>query len=150
MKKRVPRKKALGRPIDGTVYRPELCSMLIEHMRKGYSYYSFAHIADVNIDTLYDWETRHEEWKAAKAKAFAANFYYWDKKLIESMETNQPFNNTAYVFAMKTRFKIGLDTARTVVQIKNEVASSGNNDHELIQEFKDIMVQYVDERKEPA
>lgn len=58
-------------------YKPEYCEQLIEHMKEGLSYSSFAANVGVHIDTLYSWEKKFPEWKQAKmvGRAHLAKFY---------------------------------------------------------------------------
>lgn len=53
----------LGRP---TLYKDEYCAQLIEHMKEGKSFESFAPLAGVNRDTLYEWEHVHQNFSDAK------------------------------------------------------------------------------------
>ena len=147
---KIPHKRKPGRP-KGGAYRTEFCEQLVDHMAKGYAYEAFAHKIGVITDTLHDWEKRYPEWMEAKKRAFAANFYFWEHKLITSIEHGTPFNMAAYIFSMKTRFKIGLETNhKTVVQVKNETNVNSQGDPQLVSEFKDIIAAYVDERKDTA
>lgn len=103
-----------GRP---TKYKPEYCGQLIEHMSSGLSYESFAAVVGVNRDTIFHWETLHEEWKEAKAEAFSQSLLFWEKQGIEGLyaETiygdngkpisSKSINATIWVFNMKNRFK---------------------------------------------
>lgn len=53
----------LGRP---TLYKEEYCLQLVEHMKEGKSFESFAPLAGVNRDTLYEWERVHPSFSDAK------------------------------------------------------------------------------------
>lgn len=97
-------KRPKGRP---TKYRPEYCEMLIEHMSKGYSYQSFASVAKVNIDTLYEWEKMFEDFTDAKKRGYADCLFFWEKLAIENtlVKNGKPVLNTgSFVFNMKNRF----------------------------------------------
>lgn len=61
-KKKVTTANPVGRP---SLYKPEYCKMLIEHMSKGFSFESFA--ADVNCtrSTLYEWRDQNQEFSDA-------------------------------------------------------------------------------------
>jgi len=54
---------ALGRP---TSYKPEYCELLMKHMKDGYSFESFASIAECHWDTLYEWVKVHPDFSEAK------------------------------------------------------------------------------------
>lgn len=150
-KKKPPRR---GMPRVAYKYKEEFCEMLVAHMAKGYSYESFAHEIDVHRDTLFAWEKDHEKWAEFKEKAYVASLAWWERKLISAIEDGQPFNTTAYIFTMKSRFRIGNDTSgtsvKTLVQVRN-----GNQDPQvesggLVQDFEQIFVAHLNERKEPA
>lgn len=100
---------ALGRP---TKYRPEYCSLLIEHMSQGYSYETFAADIDVCKDTLYEWEKHHLDFSYAKKRAFLKAQKYWEKLALDNMinvsskESGSVSLNTGlWIFNMKNRFK---------------------------------------------
>lgn len=54
----------VGRP---SKYKPIFCQLLIDHMREGYSFESFAGRDDVDVDrdTLYEWKNTHPEFSDA-------------------------------------------------------------------------------------
>lgn len=49
-----------------TKYKPEYCQALIEHMEKGGSFASFAAVARVCIDTVFEWAKIYPEFSDAK------------------------------------------------------------------------------------
>ncbi len=113
----------MGRP---TKYKKEYCEMLIDHMAKGYGYQTFAKKANVNIDTLYEWEKKHQAFADAKKQAFAQNRYFFENvgilgmtgqlrriksetldergKVIHREYEPANFNATTWIFSMKNRF----------------------------------------------
>lgn len=79
--------------------------MLIEHMASGLSYDSFPAVCGgVHLDTLYEWEKRHEEFSEAKKEGFNKNLLFWEKVAIEGMHSKF-FNATVWIFNMKNRHK---------------------------------------------
>ena len=58
-----PEGYVFGRP---TLYKPEFCQMLINHMSQGLSYETFAGVVGVSKQTLYDWEKKNENFLDAK------------------------------------------------------------------------------------
>ena len=52
-----------GRP---SLYKPEYCQQVIDHMSKGLPFNSFAGVIGVCIDTLHEWVKTHEEFSFAK------------------------------------------------------------------------------------
>jgi hypothetical protein len=102
-----PVKKAnpVGHPPD---YKPEFCEMLIEHMRQGLSYESFAGLdeVDVCIKTLYNWERQFPEFLQAKERAKPKSQLWWEttgKNNIISMP-GVSLNATVYRMNMINRF----------------------------------------------
>lgn len=106
--------KPNGRP---SKYKPEFCEQLIQHMSEGLSFESFAAIAKVNLDTLYEWAKVHEEFSEAKKEAFANCQLYWESQGIAGLysttdydEDGKPIkskslNSSVWIFNMKNRFK---------------------------------------------
>ena len=72
--------------INNEKYKPEYCGLLIEHMKMGMSYDSFpGTVWDhnkqfVGLTTMYDWEKRIPEWKAAKEIAFGKCLQFYEKR----------------------------------------------------------------------
>ena len=93
----------VGRP---SVYKPEYCQMLIDHMASGLSFESFAGLIGVCRATVYNFE-KHPEFLDAKKIAFERNRLFWEKVGVEGMfmgGKDNPFNATVWVFNMKNRF----------------------------------------------
>lgn len=57
--------KGRGRP---TKYDPAFCDDLLEHMRRGKTFESFAGKLDVCRDTLYEWMRRHPDFSDARKR----------------------------------------------------------------------------------
>lgn len=70
-----PKPRPVGRP---TLYKPEYCQLLIQHMKEGFSYETFAAVTDVSIQTLYDWEKAHPEFLEAKNHAWPKRQLFWE------------------------------------------------------------------------
>jgi len=49
-----------------TLYKPEYCGLLAEHLKSGLSFTSFAGVIFVNPDTLYEWCKVHKEFSETK------------------------------------------------------------------------------------
>jgi hypothetical protein len=97
-------KNNTGRP---TMYRPEYCQKLIDHMASGKSYETFGYKVGVNRSTVYKWEKKHPEFVDAKKAAFDASLDFWENAGIQGMfmgGKDNPFNSTVWVFNMKNRF----------------------------------------------
>lgn len=98
-------RKKSGRP---SKFKKEYCEMLIEHMRNGGSYQTFAaKIPDnaVNIDTLYYWEQKHPEFSDAKKRGFALCRLFFEtvgNAIMAGKLKNG--NNINWYMQMKNRF----------------------------------------------
>jgi hypothetical protein len=101
-----------GRPTD---YDPKYCQELIDHMKGGLSFESFAALADVNRDTLYEWVKVHPEFSDAKKRGTDLNLIWWERIGRAAMlghagkdADGKPiplknFNATLWIFNMKNR-----------------------------------------------
>lgn len=82
-------------------YKLEFPDLLIQHLKEGYSYTSFASKVNVHIDTLYEWEKRHPEFSEAKEVGLTHSQAFWEdigrKMALEG-------NVQAWKFNMKNRF----------------------------------------------
>lgn len=61
------------------LFHLDFCEYLIRHMCEGRSYEAFAAMLRVSRETLYAWEKRYPEWKAAKAIAKEGNMRWWEE-----------------------------------------------------------------------
>lgn len=104
----------VGRP---SKYKPEYCSMLVEHMKTGLSFESFAAVIAVNQDTLHEWAKVHSAFSEAKKDAYALNLLFWEQHGIDGLYNKSTFdresgisetrslNSTVWIFNMKNRHK---------------------------------------------
>jgi len=101
-----------GRP---TLYKPEYCQTLIDHMSNGLSYESFAGVVGTAKQTIYDWEKAHPEFLDAKQRAFALSQVFWEQKGIDGLfstsesdedgnRSSKSINASVWIFNMKNRF----------------------------------------------
>ena len=94
--------RKVGRP---TLYDPDYCDQLLEHMAQGYSFESFAGKIGTHRDTLYDWCDRHEEFLDARKTGQAVALYFYEKIGIAGTLGKLPgFNASMWCFQMKNRF----------------------------------------------
>lgn len=120
-------------------YKPEFCQALIEHMKSGLSFETFAAIAKVHRDTLYQWVKEYPEFKEAKDEAFLQNQLFFEKLGIDGAKGKVPgFNVTAWIFNMKNRHgwrDKQKDESDTVINnITNHVSQL--TDEQLEEEFQ--------------
>lgn len=107
---------ATGRP---SKYKEEFCELLVEHMAKGRSFESFAAVADVDRDTLYEWAKVHESFSDAKGRGQAKSLFHWEGLGLDhvvnvsehskdsegnSSSTTKSLNAAVYNLAMVNRF----------------------------------------------
>lgn len=103
-----------GRP---TKYDPKFCEELIEHMKEGLSFESFAAKCDCCKDTLYEWANVHEEFSDAKKIGSEHCRIFWEK--LGTMGASGGLNNfnaTAWIFNMKNRFRSEWNDTQKVEQ----------------------------------
>lgn len=105
-----------GRP---TKYKPAYCDLLLEHMRSGLSYTTFADVIDVNPDTLYQWEKDYPDFSETKKRAFIGCLHFWEKVGIQGLwsttettisgkertTTSKSLNAPTWIYSMRCRFK---------------------------------------------
>lgn len=91
-----------GRP---TKYKPEYPEALIKHMGQGLSFETFAGIAKVCRDTLYDWTVAHPEFLDAKKRGEAESQLFWERLGRDAaLGSVEKFNPTIWIYTMKCRF----------------------------------------------
>jgi len=106
-------KESAGRP---SLFKPEYCDQLVDHMSGGRSYETFAPKVKVHRDTLYAWEKEFPVWLEAKKIAFDLCLAWWEDQGISGLystteyEDGKPvssrsMNASLWIFNMKNRFK---------------------------------------------
>jgi hypothetical protein len=95
-------KRKVGRP---TTYKPEYCEMLVEHMKDGLSFESFAAVVNVNRDTVHEWKRVHPEFSESKNRGEAQSMIWWEKLGRAAAAGKVPnFNAAVFIFSMKNKF----------------------------------------------
>lgn len=92
---------AFGRP---TLYDPNYCIELYEHMKSGLSFESFAGIIGTGRAVLYNWLKEYPDFLDAKSAGAEASLLYWESKGRDGLEKDR-FQSSLYIFTMKARFK---------------------------------------------
>lgn len=99
-----------------TLYDPQYCEDLIDHMIKGLSFESFAATIWVHRDTLYEWVKVHPEFSDAKKIGMEQARLWWEKKGQEGLFSQSEYDKDAgtgssksmnaavWIFNMKNRF----------------------------------------------
>lgn len=117
---------AAGRPTD---YKPEYCEMLVEHMKKGFSFESFAAVVDCTRSTIYKWVETHPEFSDAQSKGKMHSAMFWENMGINgAMGALDGFNASAWIFNMKNRHNWRDKT-------ETELSTSKDEDKKLIIKF---------------
>ena len=88
-----------------TKYKPEYCKLLIEHMRKGKTFTSFASVVKVNIGTLNDWTREIDDFNNAKIEGFLLRQDHFESKFVSIAMGDDPNSKDAQpgmmIFLMK-------------------------------------------------
>lgn len=98
-----------------TKYKPEYCAMLVEHMKQGLSFDSFASKVGVCFDTLYEWVKVHPSFSEAKKIGKGFELQFWETVLrngavgINMEIPNQKIkagtaNASLIIFSLKNKF----------------------------------------------
>lgn len=103
-----------------TKYDPRFCSELMDHMRQGLSYRSFAGIIGVHHSVMYDWEKVHDEWRVAKLIGQDKQRLALELMGLKAMQSDDPFNTTLWIFWMKNCCGWRNDPAEDKGDSKNE------------------------------
>ena len=103
--------KSVGRP---SLYRPEYCQLLIEHMEKGLSYEAFAGVVGVSKQTIYDWEKANEEFLDAKNRGIERARLFWEQKGLDGL-----FSETFEDKDAKTRSSKSINAPIWLINMKN-------------------------------
>lgn len=153
----------VGRP---TLYLPEYCQLLIDHMSVGHSFASFAAIVDASTQTIYDWCKQHTEFLEAKKKATAKCRLYWEKMgnenaisttIVErdgntSRSEQRQLNTGVWIFNMRNRFRWH-DKQAEYPEINREddeqiVTSNGGPAEQLVPAMtKEMALKLLNEKK---
>lgn len=143
-------KKQLVKKIPRSLYRPEYCDLLIEHMSNGFSLEAFAGVVSVGKGTVYLWKDNHPEFKEAHEIGLSRGLLYFEKLgsammkgMLRDKNGNQlKHDSVVYIFTMKNRFKwsdrpqeIGSELPTGVQSINDYIDSlhrkRGENDHSI-------------------
>jgi len=114
------KKQGRGRP---TLYKPEYCELLENHLAQGKSYLAFGAEINVTRETLYEWERVHEEFSDSKKRGILKSLKVWENRLEDGLLGKIPgFNTTLAIFLMKCRFGNMGYRERDVVEVEHSGA----------------------------
>ncbi len=131
----IPESRKVGRP---TIYKPEYCQLLIDHMKSGLSFECFGAAAGVSRDAVYRWANDIPEFAEAKRQAKDEGRLFWERKGVEGLIGNREnvFNSTVWIFNMKNRFP-------QEWRDNKEVNLTKNVKHDLDQVSKDRIIDFL-------
>ncbi len=132
-----PEGYVFGRP---TKYKPEYCQQLIEHMREGQSFWTFAAKIETSWEALSNWCEKHPDFREAKVIGRVLEMQWWDNLHRRCAATGDG-NATMIVWAQKNKFprfykerlakgqqqiqlNANLDVKQLIAQMKPEELSS--------------------------
>ena len=95
-------KNGRGRP---SLYKPEYCELLIEHMGRGFSFESFGGKILVASQTLYAWCEAHPEFSDAKQIGTELGREWWEGQGRRGLQKGaKEFHGQVWSITMKNRF----------------------------------------------
>jgi len=96
--------------------------MLVEHLAQGFSFESFAAIADCHIDTLYNWEKLFPEFSYAKKLGYPKSLYFDEKQLLNIIQGNIKGSLVGQIYKMKCRHRKYWNDEGDVAQLQKQVS----------------------------
>lgn len=101
-KKKAAKNKG-GRP---TLYRPEMCQIVVECGKEGKGPAEMASQLGVTRQSMWNWTKVHQEFFDALKRAYDEGLAWWEKKGREATFGGvEGFHATSYIFQMKNRFR---------------------------------------------
>lgn len=100
-------------------YKKKYCEMLIDHMRQGLSYESFAGLVGVSRQCLYQWEDRYADFKKAKEVGKSGSLKTWEQIGLGLATGKLKGSAASYIFTMKNRFNWS-DKTETTLKTNDE------------------------------
>ena len=92
--------QTFGRP---NKYRPELCQIVVEQMRKGAAIEELPFYLEVCLDTIYEWSQKYDDFSEALNQGRSFSRALWMIKGRENLDSDT-FNSTLWYMNMKNRF----------------------------------------------
>ena len=101
---RISRVKGIGRP---SVYKPEYCMLLINHMKEGMNFETFAaKLEYMTAGRLYEWVEKHPEFRDAKKIGEMLAYDFWLRMGRSGAAGKiKGFQTAPWIFIMKNLFK---------------------------------------------
>lgn len=128
-------------------YRPEYDKMLIDHMKEGNSFWSFAAKINVNFDTLQDWSERHPSFLEARRRG-EAHLLLFDETAGKAgmLGKIKGFNARVWETIVRNRWRrFYFDKREIKLEFSRPEELRGLSDDELTQLLKEQLSSSVDE-----
>ena len=90
--------------VGKTLYRHDYCSMLVNHMKDGNSFASFAVSVGVSQSTCRKWLDKYEEFADAYELAKDAAMAHWENIAYDQAVGNNKGSAASLIFMLKNRF----------------------------------------------
>lgn len=94
-------KRPVGRPSS---YQDHYPGLLIEHMREGGSFWSFAAVVGVSMQTLNVWLDKHDEFVEARQIGKALELQFWENVAMKTATGQMDGNPTLIIWNQKNKF----------------------------------------------
>lgn len=132
-----------------SLYDPDFCHQLLEHMAKGYSFESFASEAQVTVTTLKRWREKYVDFREAAEIGWSKRLQYWETVGLRLAATGKG-NAAAWTRVMESQFGWGrqLQLPGPGGQIEDELRTL--TDAELNQRIADLDRQEAEWRRQRA
>lgn len=114
-----------GRPVE---YKAEeYPRLLIEHMKKGFSFRSFAGVIGVGFDTVYTWAEEYKDFSDARKIGESSQLNY-DESLLDELSKGvhgKAANASTHIFKMKNchKWTDKVEVDQTIKEIKINIDS---------------------------
>ena len=117
-----------------SLYKPEYCQLLIDHMRSGLSFSTFSGVVEVTRKTLYKWVEIYPEFSDAKSIAFSKSQMFYEKLLrnkASGVSGSRGYDTSCIIFSLKTRFHKDYSEKHEEKEDMNINITIDNNDAKL-------------------
>ena len=130
-------REELKMAFGGSLYSPEMCYDLMEHMREGFSFDTFCGKYLLNKATVQRWLKKHPEFMQAYEIGQNLQRYQWEHILLEQAQGVNRANPAAMIFALKNYFPDSFQDKREVAVTASQIVVDtgiGHRDNNHIEE----------------
>ena len=136
-------RQALGR----TVYTPEICITLMEHMAEGLSLESFCGRFLLSVKIVKGWIKAHKDFEDALEIGRNLQRYQWEKILLDQSQGLIKANPAAMIFALKNYFPEDFQDKREVAITASQIVIDtgiGHRENNDIEEAEIVEAKAID------